>query len=97
MHTTHLLKFLSLPFGFLKSQEHSKTKLVIVKKIDAFWFRWGEKMLKKDKQMALQTYGRDWKKENKSWWNLCGGERTFWKVFKRWQCVHMHEKITKKQ
>jgi hypothetical protein len=24
MHTTRLLKFISLPFGFLKSQEHSK-------------------------------------------------------------------------
>jgi hypothetical protein len=34
MHTTRLLKFLSPPFGFLKSQEHSKNKIVIVKKIE---------------------------------------------------------------
>jgi hypothetical protein len=24
-----------------------------------------------------------------------GGERKFWKVFKRWQCVRMHAKKTK--
>jgi hypothetical protein len=26
---------------------------------------------------------------------LGGGERTVWKVFKRWQCDRMHEKKTK--
>jgi hypothetical protein len=37
------------------------------------------------------------KRKTKVGGTFVGGERTFWKVFKRWQCVRMHEKITKKQ
>jgi hypothetical protein len=36
------------------------------------------------------------KRKTKVGGTFVGGERTFWKVFKRWQCVRMHEKITKK-
>jgi hypothetical protein len=31
--------------------------------------------------MTLQTYGRDWNKENKSCWNLCGGRENVLEKF----------------
>jgi hypothetical protein len=72
MHTTRLLKFLSLPFGFLKSQEHSKQT--------------------SDSKKNMGAIG---KRKTKVAGTFVGGERTVWKVFKRWQCDRMHEKKTK--
>jgi hypothetical protein len=73
---------------------------VIVKKergkYDRDCGQWGENnVVERQKFDAPKTYGRDWKRKTKVAGTFVGGERTVWKVFKRWQCDRMHEKKTK--
>jgi hypothetical protein len=47
--------------------------------------------------MALQMYGRDWNKENKSGWNLCGGREKVLESFQKMAVCSHACKENKKQ